>query len=247
MHEKATNAIIAGAGSGLGAALARELAQRSGYRVFALARRNELPALRHLTWLPTDLTDPASVANSLSTVADQAPQVHLLITCVGVLHGGGTEQGLGPEKSLRQLDADNFHHVMSVNALAPLQILGACAPLLRHDQRAVAATLSAMVGSIGENRLGGWYSYRMSKAALNMGLKNAAIELSRPATARRRGPIVTAIHPGTTRTALSAPFLGQRSARPPEHSAAHILRVIDKLSPADNGKFLNWDGRELPW
>jgi NAD(P)-dependent dehydrogenase (short-subunit alcohol dehydrogenase family) len=170
--------------------------------------------------------------------------VHLLVTCTGVLHGGDARPGLRPEKALAQLDAEGFLHVMRVNALAPLQVLAAFAPLLRHDQRAVAATLSAMVGSIGDNRLGGWYSYRMSKAALNMGLKNAAIELGRGA---RDGPIVVAIHPGTTTTALSEPFLRHRTARSPAESAEHILAVLDGLTPANSGKFYNWDGRELPW
>lgn len=247
MGATTTNAIIAGAGSAIGAALARELAQRAGHRVFALSRRNALPDLGNLIWLATDLTEPDSVTRSVAAVAEDAPRVHLLITCVGMLHGGGAAPGLGPEKALQQLSAGNFQQVMAVNALAPLQILGACAPLLRHDQRAVAATLSAMVGSISDNHLGGWYSYRMSKAALNMGMKNAAIELSRATNARRRGPIVTAIHPGTTRTPLSEPFLSQHEARPPEQSAKAILNVIDNLSPADNGSFLNWDGRKLPW
>jgi NAD(P)-dependent dehydrogenase (short-subunit alcohol dehydrogenase family) len=100
-----------------------------------------------------------------------------------------------------------------------------------------------MVGSIGDNRLGGWYSYRMSKAALNMGIRNAAIELGR----HRHGPIVVAIHPGTTLSPLSAPFAARDRARPADASAAAIVRVLDGLERTDNGRFFNWDGRELPW
>jgi NAD(P)-dependent dehydrogenase (short-subunit alcohol dehydrogenase family) len=169
--------------------------------------------------------------------------VHRLIVCTGILHGGATDPGLRPEKSLRQLRLANLQRCMAVNAWAPLMALEAFSPLLRHTDGAVAAALSAMVGSIGDNRLGGWYSYRMSKAALNMGLRSAAIELGR----QRHAPIVVAVHPGTTLSALSAPFAGPERARPAHDSAAAILRVLDGLGPDDTGRFFNWDGRELPW
>ncbi|MDZ7667985.1 MAG: SDR family NAD(P)-dependent oxidoreductase [Gammaproteobacteria bacterium] len=241
------NAVVVGAGGGLGTALVQALQQRNGCRVFALSREPHKAGGANPTWLQADPTEPESLAHAADTVRRQVTRVHLLAICVGILHGGEEKPGLGPEKALSQLDGDNFRQVMTVNALAPLQVLAAFSDLLRHDQRAVAVALSAMVGSIGDNRLGGWYSYRMSKAALNMGLRNAAIELNRPAGGKQLGPIVAAIHPGTTTTPLSAPFLRRHAARPAAESAAHILDVIDRLSPDDNGAFFNWDGRELPW
>jgi len=243
----AMNAVVVGAGGGLGSALTQALTLQGGYRVFALSREPLEAGGGNLTRLQADPTEPESLAHAADTVRREVTRVHLLAICVGILHGGEGKPGLRPEKALSQLDGDNFRHVMTVNALAPLQVLAAFTDLLRHKQRAVAVTLSAMVGSIGDNRLGGWYSYRMSKAALNMGLKNAAIELNRPSSRQQRGPIVAAIHPGTTITPLSAPFLRRHTTRPAEESAAHILRVIGRLTPEDNGRFFNWDGRELPW
>jgi NAD(P)-dependent dehydrogenase (short-subunit alcohol dehydrogenase family) len=243
------NAVVVGASGGLGAAFTAALASRPDVgRVFALSRR-QLPSGSRIEALTVDAGDPESYARALQQAADEvrsrAPAIHLLITCTGMLHDAGAT----PEKSLRQLDAASFQRVMTVNALVPLQVLAAFAPLLRHGERSVAATLSAMVGSIGDNRLGGWYSYRMSKAALNMGLKTASIELGRAAgsASAPTGPIVVALHPGTTVTSLSTPYLQRREARPAGESVRHLLAVLDRLTPADNGKFLNWDGRELPW
>ncbi|MEQ8860561.1 MAG: SDR family NAD(P)-dependent oxidoreductase [Pseudomonadales bacterium] len=244
----ARTAVVVGASGGLGRALTRALADRDDIgRVFALSRRPGAVEHDAVTSLQADACDPASLARAAEAVAAATLRVHLLIVCTGILHGGEAEPGLGPEKSLGQLDGDAFRHVMTVNALAPLQVLHAFAPLLKHDERAVAAALSAMVGSIGDNRIGGWYSYRMSKAALNMGLKNAAIELGRLRPKGRPAPIVVAVHPGTTETDLSRPFLRQHDARPADDSAAHILAVLDDLDEADSGRFFNWDGRELPW
>jgi NAD(P)-dependent dehydrogenase (short-subunit alcohol dehydrogenase family) len=201
------------------------------------------PSLPPVHWLSADPTDPASLAAAVAAVAAHAPRIHRLIICTGILHGGSDDPDFRPEKSLGQLQLAHLQQCMAVNAWAPLVTLDAFAPLLRHDSGATAAVLSAMVGSITDNRMGGWYSYRMSKAALNMGIRNAAIELGR----HRHGPVVVAIHPGTTLSPLSAPFAGPERARPPVESAAAILRVLDNLERADSGRFFNWDGRELPW
>ncbi len=246
-HEAET-AVVVGAAGGLGRALSRRLAQREDVgTVYALSRCALEPDHPKLKCLQADATDPASLARAAETVAATASRVQRLIICTGMLHGGDAAPSLGPEKSLGQLDGDAFRQVMTVNALAPLQALHAFTPLLKHDQRTVVAALSAMVGSIGDNRIGGWYSYRMSKAALNMGLRNAAIELGRLRPRGRPKPIVVAVHPGTTETELSRPFLRRHDARPASESARHILDVLDNLSETDSGRFFNWDGRELPW
>jgi NAD(P)-dependent dehydrogenase (short-subunit alcohol dehydrogenase family) len=237
-------AVVVGASGGLGSALVEALLDRPGVGpVFALSRR-EGPEDARLRWLTVDPTDPERLAQAVTTIREASPRVHLLLICTGMLHA----DGMGPEKSLRHLERRQFERTMLINALLPLQVLAAFAPLLTHPERAVAAALSAKVGSIGDNRLGGWYGYRMSKAALNMGLKTASIELARGRPgAGSTGPIVVAVHPGTTITPLSAPFLARHQARPAADSAARILNVLDRLGPGDSGKFYNWDGSELPW
>ena len=244
--QTSTVALVIGASGGLGRALWRQLKADGGYaNVLAVSRSAPESADAH--WFQAD----AGCAEQLSGVAEQIGQrfgrVDLLINCTGMLH----EDGSRPEKSLRELRLSSFEKLMTVNAFAPLAALQAFSPLLRKagdtSRSAIAVTLSAMVGSITDNHLGGWYSYRMSKAALNMGLRNAAIELAR----YQDGPIVVAVHPGTTLTSLSAPFVGgQRrdtAARPAAESATHILDVIAGLSREDTGKFLNWDASELEW
>lgn len=242
------NCVIVGASGAIGRALvAACLADRRCGTVFALSRNpatpdhhGEAPGPR---WIAADPTDPDSLAAAVEAVRAITPRVHRLIICTGVLHGGGADPDLRPEKSLRQLRLGNLQQSIAVNAWAPLVTIEAFAPLVRHAEGAVAAALSAMVGSIGDNRLGGWYSYRMSKAALNMGIRSAAIELGH----QRHAPVVVAIHPGTTRSELSAPFAGPDRARPACESATAILRILDGLGPEHTGRFFNWDGRELPW
>ena len=242
-------AVVIGASGGLGAAIARLLSQRPDIGV-VLALSREKPATRlpegheaGIQWLQADTADQEDLQHAARRIGATHDRVHLLINCTGTLHGGDADPAFKPEKALAELQLDNLERCMRVNAFAPLAALQAFAPLLRHDEGAVAATLSAMVGSIGDNQLGGWHSYRMSKAALNMGLRNVAIEFNR----WRNSPVVVAIHPGTTLTALSAPFVKRHKNRPPEESARHILEVIDSLEAEDSGKFFHWDGHELPW
>ncbi len=237
-------ALIIGASGGLGRALTRSLCDdRHFSSVIALSRSCPEQQAPQACWYRADTTDPAQLRAAADQIGARFGRLHLLINCVGTLHGGSAQPNFRPEKALTQLRLDNLQQCMQVNAFAPLAALQAFATLLRHDEGAVAVALSAMVGSIGDNQLGGWYSYRMSKAALNMGLRNAAIELGR----QRHGPIVVAIHPGTTRTGLSEPFLKHHKHRSAEHSAQQILNVIASLTPEHSGRFFNWDGRELPW
>ena len=232
--------VIVGAGSAIGVELVAH-ALRDG-PVFALSRgANPLPHVAaSITWDPAC---PDVMAQAVQSVASITPHVDRLVICNGVLTDPQHVPPLRAEKALRQVERDTFLYGLGVNAWAPLAALQAFERLLRASTAARAAVLSAMVGSIGDNRAGGWFTYRMSKAALNMGVRNVAIEWSR----LRAGPIVAAIHPGTTLSALSAPFVGAERARPPAESAAAVLRVLDGLSPTQSGGFFNWDGRELPW
>lgn len=242
------NSVVVGASGAIGLAITQALSARDeGGRVFALARRPRAADAEHATWIRADATDADALAEAAEQVAGTAPRIHRLICCVGMLHDDDAAPPIGPEKSLEQLDADAFRRVMTVNALAPLLALTAFRPLLEHDEGSVAGLLSAMVGSIADNRLGGWYSYRMSKAALNMGVKTAAIELARRARRGRPAPIVAAVHPGTTVSPLSERFLRARDARPAAASATRILDVLDGLTADDSGGFFNWDGQPLPW
>ena len=165
-----------------------------------------------------------------------------MINVAGLLHDGE----LGPEKKLDHVRPEHLARVFAVNAFGPLLVSKHFAPLLTHGERAVLANLSARVGSIGDNRLGGWYAYRASKAAQNMFTRNVAIELGR----RSKQLVVLALHPGTVATDLSAPF----SRRVPagklfdvERGARQLLAVIDGASPDDTGRFFAWDGQQIEW
>ena len=236
-------AVVLGASGGLGSAVVEQLLANAGFaHVYAVSRELQPESCSESVCghrLQADSTEPVQLVEVCEQVRQSSNQIDLLINCSGMLHLPGAR----PEKSLRELDAENFAELMRVNALAPLQALQIFMPMLRNSKSAIAVTLSAMVGSITDNHLGGWYSYRMSKAALNMGLRNAAIEAARYRTA----PVVVAMHPGTTLTSLSKAYLSNRESRSACCSARHILKVISGIGRSDSGKFFNWNGRELPW
>lgn len=183
-----------------------------------------------------DLEDPPSLAEAAAALAGEAP-FQLIVNAAGLLHRDGVQ----PEKSLSALQAASLQQVFQVNAIGPALLLRHFLPLL--DRRGVMALLSAKVGSIGDNRLGGWYAYRASKAALNMLVKTAALELARTHPQAR----LLSLHPGTVASALSRPFRGAGAARPALEAAADLLRVIDRSHVADSGGFFAYDGTRLPW
>ena len=218
------HAVIIGASGGIGAALAELLDADPGV---AVVTRLSRPAL--------DLTDPASIIASAAALT-AAPD--LVIVATGVLHA----EALVPERELRQLSAGAFAQAFAVNAIGPALIAQAFLPLLPKDRKTVFAALSARVGSIADNRLGGWHAYRASKAALNQVLRTIAIEQT------RKNPlsVVLGLHPGTADTGLSKPF--QRSVKTlftARESAAHLLGVIDAATPAQSGRVFDWQGAEV--
>ena len=222
-------AVVIGASGAIGAALvARLRADLACGLVLGLHRRS-VPAI--------DFDADGSVAAAAVAVASEGP-FHLVINAAGVLH---TPQFM-PEKKLVDLNEAQLLATLRANTIGPALVLRHFAPLL-DAQRGVLAVLSAKVGSIEDNRLGGWYSYRASKAALNMLLKTAAIELKRS----RPQAVLVALHPGTVRSALSQPFRGDQIGRPAEQAAAELLAVVDGLTPADTGRFIAYDGAPLPW
>ncbi len=225
-------ALVIGAGGGIGSAFCELLdADPRCSRVHRLGRRGETVL---------DFTDPASVQAAAEHLNDGRPW-HLLIVVSGILHG----PRLRPEKRLADLEAAAFTEVLALNTVGPALALRHFTPLLPRDPqaRSLVGVLSAKVGSIGDNRLGGWMAYRASKAALNMVVKTAAIELART----HKALVVAALHPGTVRTALSEPFNGQALGREPRVAASQMLAVLDALDVTDSGSFRAYDGAELPW
>jgi NAD(P)-dependent dehydrogenase (short-subunit alcohol dehydrogenase family) len=224
-------AVVIGANGGIGAALVSALAASGDFAtVHALSRA---PAHPDDT---IDVTDEASIAAAAAKIATP---IDLLIVATGMLH----ENGRMPEKSLRALDGPTLARMFEVNTIGPALVLKHFTPLLARDRRSVVAILSARVGSISDNRSGGWYGYRASKAALNMIVKSAAIELART----RKHAICVSIHPGTVKTALSSSFVNNASSSvfTPEHSAQCILAVLDGLKTADTGRIFAWDAKEI--
>ena len=235
-------ALVIGAGGGLGAALVQALGTPGSHgidRVLALGRTTQ-PAI--------DYSDEASLENAAAWVAAQCEgegaaegaELRLLIVASGFLHGAAGQ----PERSWAQLDADYLSEVFRVNAIGPALVMKHFLPLLPRQERCVAGFVSAKVGSIGDNALGGWYGYRAAKAALNQLVKTAAIELAR----RNPQALCVAIHPGTIATALSQPFAKTGlSVRPPAEAAADLLGALAGLSPADSGTLVDYKGQPLPW
>ena len=226
-----TLAVVVGGGGGVGAAVVAALREAGGHdEVLALGRRSS-PAL--------DLLEEASIAAAAAAVRARGVPT-LVFDATGFLHGAGME----PEKSWRELDAAHLAHAFAINAIGPALLMKHFLPLLPRDRRAVFATLSARVGSIGDNRLGGWYAYRASKAALNQLVRTAAVELRRS----RPQAICVALHPGTVDTGLSAPFAKSGlQVQPPALAAARLLAVLAGLGPQDSGEFFDYRGERLPW
>jgi NAD(P)-dependent dehydrogenase (short-subunit alcohol dehydrogenase family) len=248
------NVLIQGASRGIGLEFVRQcLASARIGHVFATCRSpagaDALAALAansagRLTVLPLEVTDEASVTAAAQAAAQTVPRLHLLVNCAGVLLDATSN--LRPEKRLADVHADALARAFAVNAIGPLLMARHFEPLLAHPERAVFASISARVGSIEDNRLGGWYAYRGSKAAQNMYTRTLAIEWARS----RRNVICVALHPGTTDTDLSRPF---QANVPPEklfttaYSVGCLLQVIDRLQPTDTGQFFAWDGERIPW
>ena len=237
-----SQAVIFGASGGIGAALAAAVAAGGLYARVWAGSRSGAAAPPGCEAFAFDLLDEASLAAAAGEIAPHGP-VSLVLIATGILSDGA---GFQPEKSYRAQSAENYARAFAINATGPALIGKHFLPLLPRRERAVFAALSARVGSIGDNRLGGWHAYRASKAALTMILRNFAIELART----HPQAVVAALHPGTVATRLSAPFTGSGEGRTvftPEQSAAHLLAVIARLTPAESGLAFAWDGQPIPF
>ena len=249
MTLEAKRVAVVGASGGIGAALVAAVAARddvaaihathhrspaAGSRASVSAYGGRIELVHHAL----DATD----ADAVAAFMDEVGELDWLINCVGMLHDGER----GPEKAIAQLEPEHFLRSMEINCLPTLLLGKHAGAALKGSERGVFATVSARVGSIADNGLGGWYSYRTSKAALNMALKCLAIEWSRT----RKRIRVAALHPGTTDTRLSAPFqsnVPDGKLFSPEKTAGYLLARIDELHDGPSGRFLAWDGEEIPW
>ncbi|MBA4752314.1 MAG: SDR family NAD(P)-dependent oxidoreductase [Sphingopyxis sp.] len=231
-------ACVLGASGGIGGAIVEALATSGDFaRIYAGSRREVAPRRSHVDRFEFDFADEATLAVAADRIADEGP-LDLIVVATGLLHRATS---IRPEKSYRELDAAPMAEVFAINTIGPAIAAKHLLPLLHPGRRSVIAFLSARVGSIGDNRLGGWHSYRASKAALNALVRCYSIEMR----ARNPHAIAVALHPGTVDTGLSMPF---RRNVPPEQlfsteqSAAHLLDVVEGLTPAHSGGFFAWNG-----
>jgi NAD(P)-dependent dehydrogenase (short-subunit alcohol dehydrogenase family) len=229
-------AVIIGAGGGLGAALLADLQQGGAYGKVLGAGRS--------AGVQLDYLDESSIARAAQQVARAGAEagcdLRLLIVASGFLHGEAGQ----PERTWAHFDAAYLQHVFAINTIGPALVMKHFLPLMPKSGRCVAGFVSAKVGSIGDNALGGWYGYRASKAALNQLVKTASIELTR----RNKESVCVALHPGTVDTALSQPFAKTGlKVRPPEEAAGDLLRVLGDVMAGDSGSLIDYRGGKLPF
>lgn len=231
MGFKPGNIAIIGASGAIGGAFSQILSEKHpNARLFPFSRSGHYPI---------DYNNEASISEAAELATAEKP-LDLIIAANGMLHDGE----LRPEKSLQDLSADKLHRIFKVNAITPALIAKHFLPKLNKEKLSIFATLSARVGSIGDNRLGGWYAYRASKAALNMIIKNAAIEVGRI----NNQAVIVGLHPGTVDSDLSKPFqsnIPEGKLFTPKCAAENLLAVLEKLTPEQTGKCFAWDGKEV--
>ncbi|WP_027135911.1 SDR family NAD(P)-dependent oxidoreductase [Geminicoccus roseus] len=237
-----SSAVVVGASGGIGQALVeRLLAEEEGFgTVFALSRRPKGGQAARRAEVPLDLENEDSIRAAAARVAEAGP-VGLVIVATGMLHEGGRLL----EKSFKQLDPGFLERTFRINTIGPALVAKHFLPLLPRQGRAVFAALSARVGSITDNELGGWYGYRASKAALNMLIRSLSIELARTHPLA----LCVGLHPGTVATGLSQPFqagVPQGRLFTPDHAAQQLLDVLDGLQADDSGHCHAWDGARIP-
>ena len=254
--------LIIGGSGGIGRAMVEQLVnaangtdakptdneKKQPHQIFATYHKN-IPDFEatNLHWIAMDICDEQSIKQTADILKQQTAHIDWVINCAGLLHTTQKQ----PEKALRQVETEFFLQNMQINAVASLLIAKHIKPLLAKsvrsdDKPAIFATISARVGSISDNELGGWYSYRMSKAALNMGMKNLSIEWGRTL----ENVCVVVMQPGTVNTQLSAPFQGnvaEGQLFSPAYSAECLLEVLSRMSAAQSGSFVDWAGESIPW
>ena len=238
-----SSAVVIGANGGLGRAFVTGLAQSNRFDlIHALSRTKGQSFPACVQWGSIDLENEEAVEEAATAVKNGGAPVALVLVTTGILHKGNEFR---PEKTWQAQTQDAFARSFLINTIGPALVAKHFLPLLDCRRQSVFAALSARVGSISDNRLGGWHAYRASKAALNMLIRNYAIELE------RRNPLAVCVglHPGTVDTALSQPFQAQVPREhlfTPAFAVSRLLGVLDKLVPEDSGKVFAWDGNLVP-
>jgi len=252
--ESPISAFIQGASRGIGLEFVRQLVSDPAIGSIVASCRSpdgadDLRVLAHdsgkrLTLVPMDVTIESTVERAAARLTESGQALDLIVNCAGVLHDN--DSGMRPERRLADIDPEQMIRSYRVNAVGPTLVAKHFHGLLSSRKKTVFASLSARVGSIGDNRLGGWYAYRAAKAAQNMITRNLSIELRR----RRPDVICVALHPGTVDTDLSRPFqrnVPSRQLFPLDRAVRQLLSAIDSLTPQDNGGFRAFDGESIEW
>jgi len=224
-------AVIVGASGAIGNAIANEI-ENLGFKDVLKVGTNTTPSI--------DFNNENTILKTIEFVKNINKPISILFDATGILHHDNSM----PEKTLKKIDIDFAKKNFLINAIGPALLIKHFVPLLDNEDKAVFATLSAKVGSISDNGYGGWYSYRASKSALNQFVKTASIETK----VKNKKAIIVALHPGTVKSKLSEPFQKiNLKIQNPEESAKNLIKVINTLDYEQTGKFLNWDGSEIPW
>lgn len=234
------NIAVIGSSGTIGSTFTRQLSElHTDAKIHAFSRSEKESSANNVVHHTIDYNDEVSIEQAASHASSDAP-LDIVIVATGILF----DDSIAPEKSLRELSAKKFLRLFEVNTILPALIAKHFLPKLNRQDRSIFAALSARVGSISDNKLGGWYSYRASKSGLNMIIKNAAIEISR----RNKKAIIVGLHPGTVDSNLSKPFQGNvpdGKLFTPDYSVKRLLDVLDNLTPESSGRCFSWDGKEV--
>ena len=238
------NIAVFGATGGIGKALTHGLSVNPNTQsIYAISRSPNETTSPQVTTLQVDIDNENDIIRAAKAVKSTVSELHMVLVATGILHAG---ENIKPEKSWRALDSNSMEVVFRINAIGPALIAKHFLPLLAHNRKSVFAALSARVGSIEDNRLGGWYAYRASKAALNMMIRTLSVELAR----LNPSALCVGLHPGTVDTSLSKPYQGSVSDGglfSVEQSASHLLKVLNGLQPEHSGRVFAWDGKPIPF
>lgn len=238
------HALVVGASRGMGREMVSQLCARGVHVTATVRERSTAESVTRAgaNALVADLQDDSSLAQAAVRLGETVAELDLVVCTAGLLHDGP----LQPEKRLADVDPSHLARLFAVNATGPLLVAKHFLPLMRKQGKAVFASLSARVGSIEDNRLGGWYGYRASKAAQNMFMRSLAVETSR----RAKSLIVMSLHPGTVDTELSAPFqrhVPEHKLFPVTRACGQLLDIIDRADASYHGSFRAWDDSPIPW
>ncbi|QWU99638.1 SDR family NAD(P)-dependent oxidoreductase [Francisella salimarina] len=236
-----SNLVVIGASGSIGSAVIKRLKQLyPNANIYAFSHSKVIDCVEGVVYEHIDYSDEAIIEKAAKDVYEKSGAINLIFVATGILH----TSEIKPEKALRELSADKFIELFKANTIFPALVAKHFIPKLVKDTKSIFAAISARVGSISDNQLGGWYAYRASKAALNMFIKTASIETKRV----NPNAVIVGLHPGTVDSHLSEPFqarVPQGKLFTPEYSASKLVEVLDGLKVEDSGKCFAWDGKEI--